>query len=99
MSRRVTRIMVLLGFLALVPAPACTARSVGGPSSAVARAPRAPERPGSGAAARPASDEELARYAAREKSSSGLDRFEGGRTDVTTIIIVLLLVIVIILLV
>lgn len=46
----------------------------------------------------PASNAELERYAEREKQSTGLERFEGGRmSDATLIVILLLFVIVIIL--
>jgi hypothetical protein len=70
-----------------------------------ARRPAAQQAPAASAVAaapparRPATPEELERYAEREQQSAGLEKFEGGRIDTGTIVIVLLLVIIIILLV
>lgn len=95
MRRRMPPIALLLALLALAPSMACSASGRSGTESP-ARAGRvevaAAPRP-------PASQDEIERYAERERSAAGLEKFEGGRLDSTTIVIILLLVIVIILIV
>ncbi len=88
-------VALLVTILSLAPLAGC---------SATARRPAAQETPAANRTAaapvrRPASPEELERYAEREQRSAGLEKFEGGRIDTATIVIVLLLVIVIILIV
>jgi hypothetical protein len=93
--RRMPPIALFLALLALAPVAACSASGRSGTESP-ARAGRVE------AAAAPretASQDELERYAERERSSAGLEKFEGGRIDTTSIVIILLLVIVIILIV
>ena len=91
--RPIVLVALLLGLSAT--APACRPTSARPSVSAASTSP--PER--AEPARERASGEELARYAARERSAVGLEKFEGGRIDTGTIIIVLLLVIVIILIV
>ena len=93
----VRRPIVLVALLLCVSAtaPACRAPAARPSVSAASASPPAPREP----ARERATGEELARYAERERSAAGLERFEGGRIDTGTIIIVLLLVIVIILIV
>ncbi len=91
--RPIVLVALLLGLSAT--APACRPTSARPSVSAASTSP--PER--AQPARERASGEELARYAARERSAAGLEKFEGGRIDTGTIIIVLLLVIVIILIV
>jgi len=88
-------VVLLVTILSLAPMAGC---------SATARRPAAQEAPtdnriAAAADRRPASPEELERYAEREQRSAGLEKFEGGRIDTTTIVVILLLVIIIILLV
>lgn len=93
-SRPIVLVALLLCLSAA--APACQAPSARPSVSAASSSPPA-------ARSEPAKDratgEELARYAERERSAAGLEKFQGGRIDTGTIIIVLLLVIVIILIV
>jgi hypothetical protein len=89
--------VALVLLVSLAPLAGCT-RAGSAPSGRQAPAPAA-EQAASEPARRPASPEEMERYAAREQQSSGLEKFEGGRIDTTTIVIILLLVIVIILIV
>jgi hypothetical protein len=93
--RRMVPIALAL-LVSLAPLAACTG-SGGAPGGR--RVPAATERPAAEPTRRPATPEEMERYAAREQQSAGLEKFEGGRIGTTTIIIILLLVIVIILLV
>jgi len=98
-SRPLTVIALFLTLLAL--APGCSVRAArpgpetpageAGAPGAGAREARAPRRA--------ATDDEQARYAERERSAAGLEKFEGGRIDTTAVVIILLLVIVIILIV
>jgi hypothetical protein len=88
---------LLLALVALFPLGACGRYSSGSPPppavSRSAPATTAPRRT-------PASEAELERYAEREKQSTGLERFEGGRmSDATLIIVILLIVIIIVLIV
>jgi len=88
-------VALLVTVLSLAPLAGC---------SATARRPAAQEAPADNRVAaaperRPASPEELERYAEREQRSAGLEKFEGGRIDTTTIVVILLLVIIIILIV
>jgi hypothetical protein len=88
-------VVLLVTVLSLAPLAGC---------SATARRPAAQEAPIDNRVAaapdrRPASPEELERYAERERRSAGLEKFEGGRIDTTTIVVILLLVIIIILIV
>jgi hypothetical protein len=93
-SRRLPPIALFLALFACAPVMACSAagRSAAETPARGRIEPAAPPR-------RPASQEELERYAERERRSAGLEKFEGGRIDTTSIVIILLLVIVIILIV
>ena len=96
--RNLTRRPIVLVALLLslsATAPACRSTSAPPPVSAASTSPPARSEP----ARERATGEELARYADRERSAAGLEKFEGGRIDTATIVIVLLLVIVIILIV
>ena len=94
MTRARFPLCLLLALSVLFPIGACGRYSNVSPPAATRSAPVAEHRP------TPASGQELERYAEREKQSSGLERFEGGRmSDATLIVVILLIVIVIILIV
>lgn len=91
--RPIVLVALLLGLSAT--APGCRSTSARPSVSAASTSPPARGEP----ARERATGEELARYAERERGAAGLEKFEGGRIDSTTIVIILLLVIVIILIV
>jgi hypothetical protein len=91
--RPIVLVALLLGLVAT--APACRSTSARPSVSAASTSPPAQGEP----KRERATGEELARYAERERSAAGLEKFQGGAMDTGTIIIVLLLVIVIILIV
>ena len=98
MTRARLPLCLLLALSVVVPLSACGRYSNVPPPPASSRSAPAPER--SEAPARtPASSGELERYAEREKQSSGLERFEGGRMSDATLIVVLLLFVIIIILI
>lgn len=87
-------LVLLLTLLAVAPGAGCSSSNRPG-----AAEPARQAQPAARAQPQPAGEEELERYAEREKRSAGLEKFEGGRLDTTALIIILLLVIVIILIV
>jgi hypothetical protein len=96
LARRPIVLVALLLSLSAA-APACSTATV----SPAAGAPSADTRVAArdDGNRREATREERSRYAERERSAAGLEKFEGGRIDTTAIIIILLLVIVIVLIV
>ena len=94
--------IAIIAILALGPAcgraPAATSTPPA-PSSATTLAGSAarPADPAQRSAPSSASDRELERYAERERETSGLERFAGGRGSQTTTIIIVLLVVILVL--
>jgi len=100
-SRARFPLCLLLALSVVVPFSACGRYAdVSPPAAAPRPAPAAAEtQPAQPEAPRSASTAELERYAEREKQSSGLERFEGGRMSDATLIVVLLLFVIIIILI
>lgn len=102
MSRARFPLCLLLALSVVVPFSACGRYADVAPPAASPRpapAAAAETQPAQPEAPRSASTAELERYAEREKQSSGLERFEGGRMSDATLIVVLLLFVIIIILI
>ena len=96
--------IAIIAILALGPAAACSRAPAGATAPPAPRSAAVHAEPGARAAdadpaPRSASDRELERYAERERETSGLERFAGGRGQETTIIIILLVAILVVILI